>query len=404
MSKEHLPMNSKKNVWLLLVGRCVSKFGSAFYLIVFPLYILETTGSLVKSGFFFSVSSLPVLLITPLIGLAVEKNNRKWVLVFCDFATAMIYSFLLVIPEKFNGYMFCLLLGTMLIHGMDNAFEISSKMIFSELVPAELIEKYNGIKSILDNGTAVIAPALGTALFGIWGFKIVLLIVAAAYFLSALQECFIIYQKPDKRVGLKSGNWRRDLADGISYVKNSPMVLRLFMLVMALNFFVANADEIINPGIIIQIHHIPQHLFGMISTAAVFGTIVAGFFIYKNTKIDMKSALKKNMIFNSVLMLGLGVLSLLFMKYPMIYFLIYVVLNFMIGIITTCVNVPLSSYFQVQVPIEYQGRFFALLTVASGLLIPLGISYTGLLAEMVGADVAYIINNICVIVIVCLCV
>ena len=173
MSKEHLPMNSKKNVWLLLVGRCVSKFGSAFYLIVFPLYILETTGSLVKSGFFFSVSSLPVLLITPLIGLAVEKNNRKWVLVFCDFATAMIYSFLLVIPEKFNGYMFCLLLGTMLIDGMDNAFEISSKMIFSELVPAELIEKYNGIKSILDNGTAVIAPALGTALFGIWGFKIV---------------------------------------------------------------------------------------------------------------------------------------------------------------------------------------------------------------------------------------
>ena len=118
----------------------------------------------------------------------------------------------------------------------------------------------------------------------------------------------------------------------------------------------------------------------------------------------MNSVLKKNMIFNSVLMLGLGVLSLLFMKYPMIYFMIYVVLYFMIGIITTCVNVPLSSYFQVQVPIEYQGRFFALLTVASGLLIPLGISYTGLLAEMVGADIAYIINNLCVIVIVCLCV
>ena len=78
----------------------------------------------------------------------------------------------------------------------------------------------------------------------------------------------------------------------------------------------------------------------------------------------MNSVLKKNMIFNSVLMLRLGVLSLLFM--------IYVVLYFMIGIITTCVNVPLSSYFQVQVPIEYQGRFLALLTVASGLLIPLG--------------------------------
>lgn len=44
-----------------------------------------------------------------------------------------------------------------------------------------------------------------------------------------------------------------------------------------------------------------------------------------------------------------------------------------------------------------------MLAFAFGLLVPLGISCAGFLAPLVGADVAYIINNVCIIVIVLLC-
>lgn len=46
---------------------------------------------------------------------------------------------------------------------------------------------------------------------------------------------------------------------------------------------------------------------------------------------------------------------------------------------------------------------FALLSFSSSLLIPLGITYAGFLASLVGADLACIINNLCVIAIVLLC-
>ena len=40
---------------LLLAGRTVSRFGSSFYLVALPLYVLERTGSLGASGLFFTL-------------------------------------------------------------------------------------------------------------------------------------------------------------------------------------------------------------------------------------------------------------------------------------------------------------------------------------------------------------
>ena len=85
------------------------------------------------------------------------------------------------------------------------------------------------------------------------------------------------------------------------------------------------------------------------------------------------------------------------------YFALFLLLEFLLGVVTCCVNVPLMSSLQTRVPIDHQGRFFALLSFSSGLLVPLGITRTGFLASLVGADWAYIINNLCVIVIVLLC-
>ena len=70
--------------------------------------------------------------------------------------------------------------------------------------------------------------------------------------------------------------------------------------------------------------------------------------------------------------------------------------------ITTFVNVPLISSFQRNVGIEYQSRFFSILSFFSGGLIPLGILYAGYLSSYIGADVTYIIDNVVIIIIVCL--
>ena len=70
---------------LLLAGRTVSRFGSSFYLVALPLYVLERTGSLGASGLFFTLTSLPPLLAVPFLGPLVERAHRKGLLILCDF-------------------------------------------------------------------------------------------------------------------------------------------------------------------------------------------------------------------------------------------------------------------------------------------------------------------------------
>lgn len=392
---------TRKNIILLLAGRTVSKFGAAFYLIALPLYILQLTGSLAQTGVFFSLSSLPALLATPFLGVFVEKVNRKHLLVACDLLTAALYA-LLLLPLGAEAFMAVLFGVTVLVNVLANAFEIGSKLMFSELTTPDTIERYNGVKSFADSAAAVIAPALGTVAFGLWGFRFVVLVVTAGYALSAVQECFILYRWQKRAEAQEQEGWLAQFAGGVRYVAGEKDVLALMAMAMALNFFAANAEEIINPGILVQKYGISEKLFGMTSSAAVIGTLAAGLFIFRNKRIDLRKNLKNLLLLNSGVMILIGVCSLCMTGFPMAYFTLFLLFEFLLGVITSLVNVPLISSFQTRIPIDYQGRFFALLAFASGLLIPLGISYAGLLASLVGADVAYIINNICIIVVVLL--
>ena len=175
---------------LLLAGRTVSRFGSSFYLVALPLYVLERTGSLGASGLFFTLTSLPPLLAVPFLGPLVERTHRKGLLILCDFGASALCALLLLFPGPPLPF---LLTGTMLFHLLSHLFEIASKVLFSELCPPERLSSLNGIKSLLDHGAAVLAPAAGALLFGLCGFRAILLLCALAYGLSALQECFIPY-------------------------------------------------------------------------------------------------------------------------------------------------------------------------------------------------------------------
>lgn len=396
-------MEQRRNIVLLLLGRTVSTFGAAFYLIALPLFMLKTTENLARTGVFFTLSSLPALLVTPFLGVFVEKVDRKRLIVLCDLLTALVYLVLLLAPEEPRSYLPLLFAGTVLINIIAHAFDIGSKLIFSELLDDAVLERYNGMKSICDNTAAIAAPALGTVVFNLWGFRSVLLVACIAYALSALQECFILYHRAGTGVGREKKSWFRQFWEGLMYVKGDKSLLSMFLLAMALNFFVANAEEIINPGILMQKYRLPDSLYGLTSSAVVAGTLLAGVFIYRNKRLDLRSRMKFFLLLNSGVMILIGVLSLVMTPWPIAYFALFVLGEFLVGGVTALVNVPLISGFQTRVPLELQGRFFALLSVGAGLLIPLGISYAGFLAELVGADVAYIINNVCVIVVVLFC-
>ena len=395
-------MQSKEsNIKLLLLGRAVSLFGSTIYLIVLPLYILNTTKNLKTTGIFFAAVNFPTIIISIFIGTIIEKFNKKNVILICDFLTSMLYFVLFLYLKNFNSLSFLFLIS-FFINIISKFFEIASKVLFSEINSPETLEKYNGLQSFMENTIIIVGPVIGTYLFVTFDFNLILIIVSLGYFLSFLQELFIKYEK-NLNLSIEKTNFLEDFKEGISYIRSNKIILNFFILVMFLNFFIANNDEIINPGILIRKYEISEKLFGFSATSYGAGSVFAGIFIYYNNKFKFLKKLKLLFILNSSLMCLLGLLSIILFKYNhYIYFTIFIFFQFLIGMITTFVNVPLISSFQKNVDIKYQSRFFSILSFFSGGLIPLGILYAGYLSSYIGADITYIINNLAIIIIVCL--
>ncbi len=395
-------MQSKEsNIKLLLLGRAVSLFGSTIYLIVLPLYILNTTKNLKTTGIFFAAVNFPIIIVSIFIGTIIEKFNKKNIILICDFLTSMLYFVLFLYLKNFSSLTFLFLIS-LLINIISKFFEIASKVLFSEINTPETLEKYNGLQSFMENTIMIVGPVIGTYLFATFDFNLVLIIVSMGYFLSFLQELFIKYEK-NFDLSIEKTNFLEDFKEGISYIRSNKIILNFFILVMFLNFFIANNDEIINPGILIRKYEISEKLFGFSATSYGAGSVFAGIFIYYNNKFKFLKKLKLLFILNSFLMCLLGLLSIILFKYNhYIYFIIFIFFQFLIGMITTFVNVPLISSFQKNVEIKYQSRFFSILSFFSGGLIPLGILYAGYLSSYIGADITYIINNLAIIIIVCL--
>ena len=395
-------MQSKEsNIKLLLLGRAVSLFGSTIYLIVLPLYILNTTKNLKTTGIFFAAVNFPTIIVSIFIGTIIEKFNKKNIILICDFLTSMLYFVLFLYLKNFNSLSFLFLIS-FFINIISKFFEIASKVLFSEINSSETLEKYNGLQSFMENTIIIVGPVIGTYLFVTFDFNLILIIVSLGYFLSFLQELFIKYEK-NLDLSIEKTNFLEDFKEGISYIRSNKIILNFFILVMFLNFFIANNDEIINPGILIRKYEISEKLFGFSATSYGAGSVFAGIFIYYNNKFKFLKKLKLLFILNSFLMCLLGLLSIILFKYNhYIYFTIFIFFQFLIGMITTFVNVPLISSFQKNVDIKYQSRFFSILSFFSGGLIPLGILYAGYLSSYIGADITYIINNLAIIIIVCL--
>ena len=395
-------MQSKEsNIKLLLLGRAVSLFGSTIYLIVLPLYILNTTKNLKTTGIFFAAVNFPTIIVSIFIGTIIEKFNKKNIILICDFLTSMLYFVLFLYLKNFNSLSFLFLIS-LLINIVSKFFEIASKVLFSEINSPETLEKYNGLQSFMENTIIIVGPVIGTYLFVTFDFNLILIIVSLGYFLSFLQELFIKYEK-NFDLSIEKTNFLEDFKEGISYIRSNKIILNFFILVMFLNFFIANNDEIINPGILIKKYGISEKLFGFSATSYGAGSVFAGIFIFYNKKFRFLKKLKSLFILNSSLMCLLGLLSIMLFKYNhYIYFTTFIFFQFLIGMITTFVNVPLISSFQKNVKIKYQSRFFSILSFFSGGLIPLGILYAGYLSSYIGADITYIINNLAIVIIVCL--
>lgn len=388
-----LSWKENRSGYQLIFARLISFVGSGIYSICFPLYILHETNSLATTGLFFSITFFPSVLLIPLLGVLIERWNLKRFLIYSDGISAIIFLSMLLSISLFGFSLLWISLLTILFNINDMMFQVASNSIFIHVVKQDSLEQLNGMKSTFDNLVALIAPLIGTALYAVFGIQTILLLNAVSFLLAALIVSLLHFQRKTRH-NLQKEPYRQMLTQGIRYIFSNQLVLSLFLLVMMLNFLVAPTEEIFAPGMLQVKYQLDAVAYGWTSTSISLGVVSASVYLSLKKKAASTAHLKVFFLAQGIIMVTTGITSQLFYHQSTLWFyMIYLLLSFLTGVFSTMVNVPLMSSFQFMVERDFQARFFSMLSFFSRLMIPFGTIVAGYSSDLLGADIAYLMNG-----------
>ena len=241
----------------------------------------------------FLVALMPVALRLPWFvfalpaGIVTDRVDRRTLIfsmdilrafAFAGAAFAVLLSLPLADPVE-NGTampgLFTALMGCALVVGTAEVFrDNAAQTMLPAFVPHEQLEKANGrLWSVELVGNTLLGPALGAFLIAalVWlPFATnAVAFAVAAFLIIGIKGAFT----PEVR---DTRNWRAELGEGLSYLKNAPL-LRLLAVVTGLwNLF----DQMVVIALVLYVQEVlglGAQAYGLMLAAAAFGGIAGGF-------------------------------------------------------------------------------------------------------------------------------
>lgn len=180
-----------KNFIIIALGQIISLFGNAIQRFSMSLYLLEFTGSTGSFAKILAISTIPYVIFAPIAGHLSDKINRKKIMVYLDlFCSVLIGAYALV-----------------LVNGSDSEFIVGAVMFIlsicytlygpavtssiPQIVDEENLTSANGIINQVGSIVNFAGPILAGVLYGLLGIKIIVIINAVSFFISAVMEMFL---------------------------------------------------------------------------------------------------------------------------------------------------------------------------------------------------------------------
>ncbi|AHG90051.1 protein of unknown function DUF894 DitE [Gemmatirosa kalamazoonensis] len=229
------PLVRHRNFRIFWSGQTLSLVGTWMQVMAEGWLALELTNNAFLVGVVASAASLPVLLLSFIAGVVIDRVNRLRVvqamqaLMLCQ-ATAL---WVLTLTGHLTiGW----LIGLAFANGVFSAFEIPSRQsLVVELVGREDLGSAIALNSSGFNLARVVGPALGAAVIAALGIAWCFAVNAASY-LAVLVGLFMV-RLPERERAAPKGSPLAGLQEGFAYIWHTPDVRALMTMVLVFSVF-----------------------------------------------------------------------------------------------------------------------------------------------------------------------
>ncbi|WP_201800916.1 MFS transporter [Dulcicalothrix desertica] len=362
---------------LIWFGQLVSLIGSSLTGFALDIWVYQRTGSITQFTLVTISSALPLIVISPLAGVLVDRWNRRWVMILSDSGAALSTLAIALLITTNRIEIWHIYLATAISSTFNALHFPAYTAAITLLVPKQHLSRASGMMQLAGSATKLISPVLGGVLLGIIRIEEIILLDFATFFVSLMTlflvrfpEINTVKTDDTKQVGRSS--LLQDITSGWTYITAREGLLGLLIFMVSNNFFFNIFNVLFTPFVLSKTS---TNVLGIIVSIGGIGSIASSLLI--STWGGSQQLIYS--LFGFQLLGGLCILFMgLYTSIPLLTLSIFL-FSFGLPIIYGSNQV----IWQRKVPPDLQGRTFAVRSMIGSLFRLLAYLVSGLLVEKI---------------------
>ena len=364
-----------KNFLFLWFGQLISQLGSRMTSFALVLFSYSTTGTAMSLALLSMTSYLPEVLFTFLGGAVADRWNRKTLMLVSDLVSAMGTLCILLLYQA-DALVTWHLYVINFIVGMMNAFQSpAANAALSQIIPQEHYTRAAGMQSFSNAFNTLVCPALAAAVVGFGGLETVLAFDLFSFAVGAGMLLFLVRIPSIPASGNQEE--RGGMFEGFRFlVKERPAMLRLILFFSFINLLAAMSGNGLMPAMVLSRTGGNELALGTVSSCIGVGTLIGSLL---TTVLPKPHKPLKVIFVCCALSFTLCDLMWGFTRTLPLWCLGAILGNLPLPML----NANLTALMRMQIPMERQGRVFAVQSALQYCTIPAGFLLGGWLCDYV---------------------
>ncbi|MEH7046174.1 MFS transporter [Bacillus thuringiensis] len=351
-------MNSNRRNFILAYS--ATMIGSQMFDFVVKWWIVKETGSAQALGAIIGIPMIVISILTFVPGILTDIFNKKKIMIVTDLisAVACFGSFVILINHGFS--LIVIAIASLFLGLIKSTYAVASKGIFKNIFENKDIPSMNRAQSLLKQIIKLISPVLANILILYIKPELFFLFNGISFLLSAIFTMSFNYStKTDIKSKLTFSVFIEQLKQGITVIKENPLVINTLILVSIANIFVGGYD-VFMPVVVID-HMNSNFGYSMILTTTAIGALAAPFLLQfiESKKISIP-------LWFPVL---LAMVAIIITSFSIVGSIIG---GFILGLSVTMFDVEFSTLLQLNVEEQNIGKLFGVVFMIAGILTPVG--------------------------------
>ncbi|MCJ7650506.1 MAG: MFS transporter [Candidatus Lokiarchaeota archaeon] len=366
------------------IGQLFSILGSSIIHFVIVWWITVITGSAVMLGVANFLGMLPLIVLTPIFGVFIDKWNRKIIIAIADFCQALItFWIIMLFFLGIEAVIPIILINS--LRGVCQAFHFPTvKAIIPIMVPKDKLSRMNAIDYLFNGIVHIAGPVIAAILLAFIPIIIILWIDILTFAIAIIP--LLIIKIPliiQDKVEKKQFSFSKDFKLGLDGLKQVPGLVILLVLISVINFLGQPFGTLL-PLFVSSNHFGDASDLAVVMVLMQIGMIIGA--VIASSKKDWKNRVMVISSCISISVIGYVISALS----PTGNFILIGIGGMIRAGMVPLINTNFLTIVQLNVPPEKQGKVMSIVVSLAWAVIPLGSLVSGPIAETIGIVPLYL--------------